>query len=163
MEKRLTPSSRRFMIILAVFGLWIMAIGATAGMLGLLFALALVAAFGAMLLPGAAWLQMDPEGFTVRNFYRDERFRWVDIKEFKVMTYRYMGFIPIYRSVAFTFSEHYPKRNLLLRVASKLAAFDRKLPDNYGMKAQELAKMLEAARLRAVGNYPVLPSPVEPW
>jgi hypothetical protein len=103
------------------------------------------------LLPGAAWLKLNSQGFTARNWFKEETFRWTDIKEFKLITTYYMGVIPVGRSVGFTFSENYPKRNVLLRIAGTLAQFDRKLTDNYGMKAQELAALLESCRLEAAG------------
>jgi hypothetical protein len=38
-----------------------------------------------------------------------------------------MGVIPVSRSVGFSFSDNY-KRNVVLKIAGKIAAFDRKLP-----------------------------------
>ena len=73
------------------------------------------------------------------------------IKEFTLITYRYMGIIPFRRSVGFKFSESYPKRNVLSRMAGAIASFDRNLPDNYGMKAQDLVVLLESCRRQAVG------------
>ena len=99
--------------------------------------------------PNAAWLKLDSQGFTVRYWYKENTYRWIDVKEFKLITYRYMGFIPVRRSVGFTFSESYPKRNVILRLAGAIASFDRNLPDNYGMKAQDLLVLLESCRRQA--------------
>ena len=73
----------------------------------------------ASLIPGATSLKLSSHGFTVRTWFRDESFRWTDVKEFRLITYRYLGFIPIRRSVGFRFSETY-KRNVLRRIAGAL-------------------------------------------
>jgi hypothetical protein len=103
------------------------------------------------LVPGAAWLKLDSQGFTVRYWFKDNTYRWTDIKEFKLITYRYIGFIPVHRSVGFTFSKSYPKRNVVSRMVGAIASFDRNLPDNYGMKAQDLLVLLESCRRQAMG------------
>jgi len=115
--------------------------------------------------PGAARLKLSPQGFTVRYWFKENSYRWTDIKEFKLITLRYMGFIPVRRSVGFTFSESYP-RNVLARMASAIASFDRNLPDNYGMKPKELMVLLETCRHQAMGiavnDYQVSSAPIEP-
>jgi hypothetical protein len=92
----------------------------------------------------------DPTGFTIRSWFREKTFRWTDIAAFKLITYRYMGFIPMSRSVGFSFSDSYRKKGLALKVAAAIVQFDGSLPDNYGMKAQDLAVYLEARRQQAV-------------
>jgi len=118
------------------------------------------------LVPGAASLKLDSQGFTVRYWFKEETYRWIDVKEFNLITLRYMGFIPVRRSVGFKFSESYGKRNIVLRIAGAIARFDRQLPDNYGMKAQDLLVLLELSRRQAVegdaNRYPVLAPAIEP-
>lgn len=129
----------------------------------------------ASFLPGAMSLKLSPQGFTVRNWFKDESFRWTDVKEFRLITYRYLGFIPVRRSVGFRFSETY-KRNVLRKIAGAIVSFDRILPDNFGMKAQQLVALLESARLQAVNDpanayaissdplnrYAISPDPIVP-
>jgi hypothetical protein len=105
----------------------------------------------ASLIPGAMSLKLSPQGFTIRNWFKEETFRWTDVKEFRLITYRYLGFIPIRRQVGFKFSDTY-KRNVLRRIAGALVSFDRILPDNFGMKAKQLAALLETARLQALAD-----------
>ena len=78
------------------------------------------------MLPRSNW---DSRGFTVRFWFKEKTDRWIDVKAFKIITTRYMGVIPLSRSVGFSFSDNY-KRNVVLKIAGKIAAFDRKLPDN---------------------------------
>jgi hypothetical protein len=115
--------------------------------------------------PNASALKLDSQGFTVRFWFKENTYRWIDIKAFKIITTRYMGVIPLSRSVGFSFSDNY-KRNIVLKIAGKIAAFDRKLPDNYGMKAKELLVLLEACRRQAVADapslYPISAAPIEP-
>jgi len=105
----------------------------------------------ASLIPGAMSLKLSSQGFTIRNWFKEESFRWTDVKEFRLITYRYLGFIPIRRSVGFRFSDTY-KRNVLRRIAGALVSFDRILPDNFGMKAQQLVALLELTRLQALAD-----------
>src|SRR6185436_11386967 len=81
--------------------------------------------------PNAAWLKLDSQGFTVRYWFKDQTYRWTDIKEFKLITTRYM-LIPVNRAVGFSFSKSYP-RNVVSRFAGAIVQFDRKLHDSYGM------------------------------
>jgi len=114
--------------------------------------------------PNASALKLDSQGFTVRFWFKENTYRWIDVKAFKITT-RYMGVIPVSRSVGFSFSDNY-KRNVVLKIAGKIAAFDRKLPDNYGMKAKELLVLLETCRRQAAANgpvsYPISAAPIEP-
>ena len=119
----------------------------------------------ASLIPGATSLKLSSHGFTVRTWFRDESFRWTDVKEFRLITYRYLGFIPIRRSVGFRFSETY-KRNVLRRIAGAIVSFDRILPDNFGMKAQQLVGLLESTRRQALADpanrYAISSDPIVP-
>ena len=119
----------------------------------------------ASFIPGATSLKLSSHGFIVRTWFREESFRWTDVKEFRLITYRYLGFIPIRRSVGFRFSETY-KRNVLRRIAGAIVSFDRILPDNFGMKAQQLVGLLESTRLQALADpanrYAISSDPIVP-
>ena len=158
LERYLYPSRRRLWLLFFVCFLCIM-LSATSSRTGRsgsgLFTLMCI--FGVImsavsLVPGAAWLKLDSQGFTVRYWFKETTYRWIDVKEFKLITYRYLGIIPFKRSVGFKFSESYPKRNVVSRMVGAIASFDRNLPDNYGMKAQELLVLLESSRRQAVGD-----------
>lgn len=101
-------------------------------------------------IPGAAFLKLDQSGFTVCYWFRETHYRWCDIAEFRVITYRYMGIIPFRRMVGFRYSESSGKRHLALRIVGAIARFDRALPATYGMKARELALLLDRWRLGSV-------------
>ena len=169
MERCLNPGRRRLGLFFG-FLLWIVvtapAVRTGVWMLSFICGVGVIILFGMSLVPGAGWLKLNSQGFTVRHWFQDNTYRWTDVKEFKLITHRYMGFIPIHRSVGFTFSESYPKRNVVSRIVGALASFDRNLPDNYGMKARDLALLLESYRREAVsgavGRSEVPWAPIEP-
>jgi hypothetical protein len=155
-ERCLYPR-RRLGLLFFVGFLWIVVTATSSrhsggAMLSVICALSIIVC-NVSLVPGAAWLKLDSQGFTVRYWFQDNTYRWTDIKEFKLLTQRYM-FIPIRRSVVFKFSKTYPKRNIVARIAGAIASFDRNLPDNYGMKAQDLLVLLESCRRQAVAADP---------
>jgi hypothetical protein len=109
--------------------------------------------------PGGAFLKLDQAGFTVCYWFKETRYRWCDIAAFKVITHRYWGIIPYRRRVGLQYTENSGKRTFLVRIAGALTRFDRALPDTYGMKAKELAQLLDRWRL---GN--VIPDQCQtPW
>ncbi|MGC4050732.1 MAG: hypothetical protein QM757_15260 [Paludibaculum sp.] len=154
-ERILYPGRLRTLFLAvscAVFTL----MGLSAGGGGLLWAL--LAGIGAFifftsLLPSAAWLKLDAQGFTYRIAFREHRHNWTDIRSFGVLTRRYLGIIPVNRIVCFTYTEEHKKtKGLLLRMATAIARFDGQLPDNYGMKARDLASLMENWRLQQLSN-----------
>lgn len=101
-------------------------------------------------IPGGAFLKLDQQGFTACYWFKETSYRWSDIAEFRVITYRYLGIIPFRRVVGFRYTDSSGKRHLALRIVGAIARFDRALPDTYGMKAKELALLLERWRLSGV-------------
>jgi hypothetical protein len=55
---------------------------------------------------------------------------------------------------------------VLRRIAGAIVSFDRILPDNFGMKAQQLVGLLESIRLQALANpanrYAISSDPIVP-
>ena len=176
MDKILHPTRRLGrLVVLIVLWIWITATPSRNGhgggaMLSFIFGIAILLT-AVSSIPGATSLKISANGFTVRKWFKEDSYRWIDIKEFKLITYRYMALIPIRRSVGFTLSKTYAKSNALSRMVGAIASYDRILPDNFGMKAQQLLVLLESARREAVGNLPVddfanryaiSPAPIEP-
>ena len=154
MERCLYPSRRPgllFYLCLIWLVLTLTSSRHSGGMLSFICAVGVMVANVSPLVPGAAWLKLDSQGFTARYWFKDTTYRWTDIKEFNVITYRYMAVIPIRRLVCFKLSESFGRRNAVVRLAGAIAQFDRTLPDNYGMKPKDLAALLELSRLQAVG------------
>ncbi|WP_321478113.1 hypothetical protein [uncultured Paludibaculum sp.] len=154
-ERILYPGRLRTLFLAVACAVFTL-MGLSAGGSGLLWAL--LAGIGAFifftsLLPSAAWLKLDAQGFTYRIAFREHRHNWANIRSFGVLTRRYLGIIPVSRIVCFTFTEEHKKtKSLLLRMATVIARYDGQLPDNYGMKARDLAALMENWRLQAASN-----------
>lgn len=166
MEKRLYPSRWRPGLVFLVF-LWLLVTAASVRsrnsgsvMISFIFACAVITS-AVSWIPGAAWLKLDSQGFTVRYWFKESIYHWTDVKEFRLITLRYLGFIPLRRSVSFKFSESY-QRNIVSRMVGALAQFDRNFPDNYGMKAKDLLIPLKSSRRQAMGDAIYRPPAIEP-
>lgn len=114
------------------------------------FRLIAVAGGIALMLPGYGSLKLDESGFTFRSLFGEKTTPWVDIESFLVVTQRVMYFIPVNRMVGWRFTS--AKRPIVLKATSLLVPYDALLPNTYGMKAQELASLLEAWRVRAAAR-----------
>jgi hypothetical protein len=125
----------------AAVGLYLVAQGerrgfAVAGFFGLT---ALLAA--AMLVYGHANLRLAEDGFVLGRLWRDAAYRWTDVSPFGIVSIRGS------RRVAFDVARD---RGLLATLARKQFGVSAILPDSYGMKAEELADLMNAWRTAAL-------------
>jgi len=95
-----------------------------------------------LLLPGAAFLRLDQDGFTWCSLYRKKTYLWSDINVFGVWTE------PQSRTelVGFDFADSYEGSLTMREVNKELTGFEASLPDSYGLTAFELAELM--GRLR---------------
>jgi hypothetical protein len=101
-----------------------------------------------MLLPNSVYLKIDPDGFTVCSYFRAHSYRWSDVDTFGVAPI-FMGFRA--ERVMFNYSPQYhgaKRRNWWAETSGFQAAF----PDNYGMRAAELAELLNQYKGRYSGT-----------
>jgi len=106
------------------------------------------------LMPGYGWLKLDQDGFTFKSLFSTSTTPWANVESFGVITYRALVFIPINRQVGWRIAKNV-KRPMIQKAAGALARYDAVLPDTYGMKATELADLLEAWRVRALASQRV--------
>jgi len=87
-------------------------------------------------LPGSSYLQLAPEGMTIRSIYRDHRYSWADIAEFFVA--------PVGRRqmVCWNYSPSYKGQKALSALSKKVSGVDAGLADTYGYSPTELAELL---------------------
>ncbi|GAB4405420.1 MAG: hypothetical protein OHK0021_17450 [Bryobacter sp.] len=144
MEKMLkSPLWSKQQVVLAVAsllcGLLLMGKNPTMGMVGLLSGVFL-------LIPGlGGTLKLDGKGITYRNgMFGDKTTPWSEVEEFCVITQTMLSFIPVRRSVGWKTVRS--KTSMAGKAVGFLAGFNAQLPSNYGMKAQELAALLELHR-----------------
>ncbi|MGC4053446.1 MAG: hypothetical protein QM757_29445 [Paludibaculum sp.] len=95
-------------------------------------------------------LRLDDNGFTFGNgVLGDKTIRWAEVGTFKVITFYAAGFIPTRRMVGWTTHPN-KQRSVAMKAVGWLAGFDGSLPHSYGMRAAELAAVLEQWRQRSV-------------
>jgi hypothetical protein len=103
--------------------------------------------------PGSSFLQLTPEGFTVRTMWRTQSYRWSDIEQFGVCEVR-TGH-GLQRMVGFDFSPSYPGADsgqMLRNMNRRMSGFEAALPDNYGWSYAELAEHLNTLKARYTGR-----------
>ena len=100
MHKTLYPNRAKFSAfsLLCLLGVWL---GWGVSWFLTLASAAGVVIFPMSLLPGAAWLKLDEQGFTIRSMYRHTSTRWADVGTILVVTQRQMG-TPVNRMVGRT-------------------------------------------------------------
>ena len=87
-------------------------------------------------------LRLSPRGFEFGSMKRVSSYLWSDISEF--FPARFAGG----SWVCFTFSEKYSGETKVRHVNQRFGKFDRFLPNNYGLSAEDLAGLLERWRSR---------------
>lgn len=99
--------------------------------------------FGVMLLPGASFLRLEPDGFAVCTLFRQQFYAWSVVYRFGVTRVFYRQVVGI------NFEPDAKILPGLRRVNTGLIGFDGMLPDTYGMGATALAELLNDALSRA--------------
>jgi len=93
------------------------------------------------LYPKSSYLTVSEEGIEYCSLFRSHRLRWSDISEFGTYTIRKHG-LPGSRMVGFNYSAEYQRASQAREVSKDLVGFEGGLPDTYGFRADELARML---------------------
>ena len=96
--------------------------------------------------PNSSFLQVGPDGLTIRVMWRNTFYRWSDIERFGVAS-------SFNRSVGLNFSTTYAGGARKLRdFLRRLTGFEGALPDNYGRDCAELAEHLNSLREEYTGS-----------
>lgn len=98
------------------------------------------------LMPGSTFLRIDADGITFTNLFRKTSLPWSAFQQFFVVTIRQTG-LKVHDMVAFDFAPTHERARAARALSRAIAQCDGALPNTYGMKAQELAELLNA-RLR---------------
>lgn len=116
---------------------------------GVVGVLVLLAAFsGLMLLPGAAELTLDANGFDVANYFSRHRTSWTSASAFELRGSRLLGAQLVYYDDAAT------KDQPLAELGRAMTGRDAALPDSYGLSAADLARLMTRWRELALGMTP---------
>ncbi|MES2708051.1 MAG: hypothetical protein V4726_15775 [Verrucomicrobiota bacterium] len=113
-----------------------------------LFALGLL--FSAIQLhPRGTFLRLDEKGFTFCALFRSHTVPWAVVQEFG------MPHVGVNRRVAWNYTSGYPDHKKSRSAVKSLSGFEAALPDTYGMKARDLAILLESWRQKSVATRKV--------
>ena len=116
--------------------------GDPTGWAAILFFGAGVIVFCLLLLPGSAYLILDPAGFTVCSLFRAHSTRWYEVNSFEV------GSIGRHKLVVFNFSNLHRGQEFARKLSSAIGGYEGALPETYGLAAEELAAMMNDWRQR---------------
>jgi len=92
--------------------------------------------FLVQLLPRAAYLHLEPGGFTFCSLFRKHSVPWTDVTEFAVAR---IGFN---RLVGWDYRPGCCRYTRTASISKAISGCEAALPDNYGMKPQALAELL---------------------
>lgn len=95
---------------------------------------------GIQLHPRSSYLRVQSDGFIIRSLFRDGFIGWHDVEGFGTTEDR--------KHVIFDYSESYERHQALRIISSGIAGGEGMLPDTYGLKAEELARLLNEAKER---------------
>jgi hypothetical protein len=95
------------------------------------------------------YLSLTPEGFTMGTLWGSRTNRWADVTSFvsEVITYRPWPLRPL-KMVRFDYSSPSSTRPKLRAFARAVSGHDAVLPDTYGMRAEDLAELMNRWRSR---------------
>lgn len=96
------------------------------------------------LLPGAADLTLDGEGFVVRNLFRRSSYRWSDVSAFAA--------VEIGGQASVAFDRHSPQESTAEAMSTHLVGRNSALPETYGLTAEDLAQLMALWQARATKN-----------
>ena len=95
---------------------------------------------GLMLMPGANYLAIRPDGFTSCTAFRTIDVNWLDVQEFRVLT------VAGTSVVGWIYQPHYQPKAKARKLAAALSGVEESLPANYTVPAQQLMALLDQRR-----------------
>src|SRR4051812_18626261 len=148
----LYPSRRKWLLVLAgslafaVGGFWMIRDQQAAGWYVLIFfGLCAIVAL-VIMLPGAASLKLDREGFEVVNLFRRHRTKWKDVGDFNTAA------IPPSNIVLVVYDDATVENSKVVQFSIKLTGRNAALNDTYGLAAEDLAQAMTQWRVRALAQ-----------
>jgi hypothetical protein len=134
-------------ILFVAGGLWMAQEKPVQGYLGVAFFGLCAVVFVIQLLPNSSYLLLASEGFTFCGMFRKHFFQWSDIHAFSVFSFSHSG-----NMVGWKFSSQYQPQPGMRRLNKNFFGVEAGLPITYGMKAEELAELMNGLSLRYGGK-----------
>jgi hypothetical protein len=91
-------------------------------------------------LPHAGALMLDGDGFEVTNLFRRHRSRWQDVSAFEAQS------IPPAHQLFVVYNDASVSTSSLAKINTAIVGRNAALPDTYGQRAEDLARLLEQWR-----------------
>lgn len=126
-------------------GVWMIREGRGSGWFCAVFFGVCCVVFFAQLFPGSSYLTVSKDGIEFASLFRSTSIRWQDISEIGTYTIRQIG-VPVTTLVGFDFAADYDRGRAGRTLSKAVAGFEGGLPDNYGLRPEELAELLAAVR-----------------
>jgi hypothetical protein len=79
---------------------------------------------------------LDKDGFEFSIMYKKDRYAWDDIQDFTTGTANFKTM------VTFNFSEDFQRHKTMRKFSAKIGGAEGALPNTYGLKAKELAYLM---------------------
>lgn len=98
--------------------------------------------------PRASFLKLERNGFTFCALFRSHTVRWEDVREFDVTQ------VVLNRMVGWNFVHGYRPAEKTRALSHSMSGYESALPDTYGLKAEELAQIMEHWRANSQ-NSPI--------
>lgn len=149
----LRPSRLKLLLLLAVSslfvigGCWMVHDGLWFGYPVASFFALCSACFVVSFHPRASYLHLTPEGFTYCSLFRAHNVKWVDVREFGVIS------VADRQMVAWNFTSGYTASASGRSLSKSLSGYEAALPNTYGLKPHDLAQLMETLRERGKGGF----------
>lgn len=118
-------------------GIWMAHDQPSTGYSGIIFFGLCAVTFGVQLLPNSSYLRLTAEGFTTCSLFRCHTVRWQHVRTFGV------GRIGLKKVVGWDPAADLPG---VLKATKAISGYASTLPDTYGLRAEELAALLNRLR-----------------
>ena len=148
-ELKLFPSKRRMIMLIAgsavftVGGIGMITSGDTMGwFVAIFFGLCVVVGI-VNILPNASHLHLTQDGFEIKSLFKARSYSWDNVHDFRAYEASDTA-----KLVGFDLSESYPVGKTMRKVNSAIAGVHDSLPDNYGMKAEALAHLMNEWKMQ---------------
>src|SRR5262249_43431430 len=101
---------------------------------------------GVQLFPGSDFLRLTPDGFTMKAMFRTTSTRWKDVSGFGVVKMQQHGFLTVNTMVGFDYVDSYDRSRIGRNLARAMTGCEAALPNLYGLRAEELASLMNSWR-----------------
>jgi len=157
LPQTLLPGRLRSLLLLLVcvsftaFGVFMASRGQRIGYVNLVLFGSGCVIFIVNLNPRASYLKLENESFTYCALFRAHTVRWDDVAGFGTVR------IGLNNMVAWNFGPNHLRKVVLRDMNRSLCGFDAGLPNTFGMKAEDLAVLMEMLRQRHIANSLEMP------